>query len=62
VLTSDEWHIALGIELSTYHDIIATVKSDLLLVEQQKQAFAPVSELRQVESLLYVLDSRLNEF
>ena len=39
VLTSDEWRIALNIVLSTYHDIIATVKSDLLLVEQQKQAF-----------------------
>jgi hypothetical protein len=34
VLTSDEWHIALNIEQSTYHDIIATVKSDLLLIEQ----------------------------
>jgi hypothetical protein len=61
VLTSDEWRIALSIELSAYHDIVATVKSELLLVEQQKQAFTPVSEL-QVERLLYVLDSRLNEF
>ena len=62
VSTSDEWHIELNIELSTYHDIIATVKSDLLLVEQQKKAFTPVSELQQVERLLYVLDSRLIEF
>jgi hypothetical protein len=61
VLTSDEWRIALNVKLSTYHDIIATIKSDLLLIEQQKQAFTPVSEL-QVERLLYVLDSRLNEF
>ena len=42
---SDEWHIALNIELSTYHDIIATVISYLLLVEQQRQAFTPFSEL-----------------
>ena len=62
VLTSDEWRIALNIDLSTYHDIIATVKSDLLLVEQQKQAFTPVTELQQVERLLYVLHSRLYEF
>ena len=33
----------------------------MLLVEQQKQAFTPVTEL-QVELLLYLLDSRLNEF
>ena len=59
VLTSDEWRIALNIDPSTYHDTIATVKSDLLLVEQQKQAFTPVTELQQVERLLYILDSRL---
>jgi hypothetical protein len=51
-----------NIELSTYHDIIVTVKSDLLLVEQQKHAFTPVSEFQQFERLLYILDSRLNEF
>jgi len=60
VLTSDEWCIALNIELSTYHDIIATVKSDLLLVEQQRKSFTPASELQQDERILYVLDSRLN--
>ena len=62
VLTSDECRISLNIYLSTYYDIIATVKSDLLLVEEQKQAFTPVTELQQVERLFYLLDSRLNEF
>jgi hypothetical protein len=38
-LSDDEWRILLSINLSTYHDIISTVKSDLLLVEQQRQAF-----------------------
>jgi len=53
--------IWLRIDLSTYHDFISTVKSDLLLIEQRKQAFIPVSELKQIELLLYTLDSRLNE-
>jgi len=61
-LSDDEWRILLRIDLSTYHDIISTVKSDLLLVEQQKQTFTPISELKQIELLLYTLDSRLNEF
>jgi hypothetical protein len=61
-LSDDEWHILLRIDLSTYHDIISTVKSDLLLVERQKQAFTPISELKQIELLLHTLDSRLNEF
>ena len=34
----------------------------MLLVEQLKQAFTPVSELQQVERLLNLFDSRLNEF
>jgi len=34
----------------------------LLLVEQRKQAFTPISELKQIELLLYTLDSRLKEF
>ena len=45
--------IWLRIDLSTYHDFISTVKSDLLLIEQRKQAFTPVSELKQIELLLY---------
>jgi len=53
--------IWLRIDLSTYHDFISTVKSDLLLIEQRKQAFTPVSELKQIELLLYTLDSRINE-
>ena len=61
ILSDDEWRILLSIDLSTYHDIISTVKSDLLLVEQ-KQAFTSISELKQIELLLRTLDSRLNEF
>ena len=61
-LSDDEWRILLRIDLSTYHDIISTVKSDLLLIEQRKQVFTPVSELKQIELLLNTLDSKLNEF
>ena len=46
-LSDDEWRILLRIYLSTYHDI-STVKSDLLLIEQRKQVFTPVAELKQI--------------
>ena len=36
-LPDDEWRILLRIDLSRYHDIISTVKADLLLVEQRKK-------------------------
>jgi hypothetical protein len=42
VLTSDAWRVVLNIDLSTYHDIISIVESDLLLMEQQKQAYTPI--------------------
>jgi hypothetical protein len=39
----------LHINSSTYHDIIATVNSDLLLIEQQKQEFTPTAELKEIK-------------
>ena len=48
VSSDDEWRILLRIDLISYHDFISTVKSDLLLIEQRKQAFTPVSELKQI--------------
>ena len=47
ILSDEEWRILLRIDLSTYHDI-STVKSDLLLIEQRKQVFTPVAELKQI--------------
>jgi len=37
VFTSDTWRIALNIDLSTYHEKISTIRTDLLSVEQQKK-------------------------
>jgi hypothetical protein len=62
VLTSDVWRVLLHMSFSTYHDIIAPVNSDLLLINQQKQAFTPTAELKQIKLLLRTLDSRLNYF
>jgi hypothetical protein len=62
VVLSDLWRVVLHIDLSTYHDIIATVNSDLLLIEQQRQAFTPIAELKQVKLLLHTLDARLKDF
>ena len=37
VFTSDTWRIALNFDLSTYHEIISTIRKDLFSVEQQKK-------------------------
>ena len=49
VVTSDTWRIALNIDLSTYHEIISTIRTDLFLVEQQRKEFTPTFELKQIE-------------
>jgi hypothetical protein len=62
ILTSDVWRVVLDVDLRTYHDIVSTIKSDLMSVESQKQEFIPVNELQQIKTLLETLDSKLNDF
>ena len=47
---------ALDLNTNAYEEIISTVKGDLLLVENQKKEFTPISELKQIDSLLNTLD------
>ena len=56
-MTNDAWRIAVDIDIRTYQDIISTIRQDLLLVEQNKKEFTFISEIRQIESLLKLLES-----
>ena len=49
VFTSDTWRIALNIDLSTYLEIIYTIRTDLFSVEQQNKEFTPIFELKRIE-------------
>jgi len=46
-LASGAWRIALDYNLSTYYEVISTVKADIFSIEKQKQKFTSVSEFRQ---------------
>ena len=35
ILLNDEWRVAVNVNQSTYHEVLSTVKSDLLAVEQE---------------------------
>ena len=59
-VTNDAWRIAVDIDIRTYQYIISTIRQDLLLVEQNKEEFTSVSEIRQIESLL--LELKLHDF
>ena len=52
----------MEIVLSAYHDTIWVIRSDLITIEQQKQEFTPIAELKQIDSLLKTLDPGLNDF
>jgi len=48
--------------LSTYHKVIPIVKTDIITVEQQWQEFNSSSDLKQIETLLQTLASKLYDF
>jgi hypothetical protein len=62
ILINDHWRIAVNVNLSTYHEVLSTVKSDLLVVEQQRKEFTSTSELKQIELFVQILEDKLNDF
>jgi hypothetical protein len=60
ILTNDIWRIVLDLDLRPYEEIIATLKEDLFLVQNQTLEFTFVHELRQVDILLTTLEAKLN--
>ena len=50
VFTCGIWRVVLNIDLSTYHEVLSTVRADLFSVEQLKKEFTPISELKQIEN------------
>jgi hypothetical protein len=47
VLSFEAWHVAIDLNTSAYEYLLCTIQGDLILVDKQKQEFAPLSELRQ---------------
>jgi hypothetical protein len=62
ILSNDQWRVAVNVNLSTYHEVLSTVKSDLLAVEQQRKEFTSVFEIKQIELFVQILDDKLHDF
>ena len=60
ILLNDEWRVAVNVNQSTYHEVLSTVKSDLLAVEQRKE-FTSTSELQQLELFLQILEDKFHD-
>jgi len=60
ILSNDQWRVAVNVNLSTYHEVLSIVKSDLLAVEQQRKEFTSTSELKQIELFVKILEHKLH--
>jgi hypothetical protein len=62
VLTSSRWLIAINLDMTPYLDVISTIREDLLLVEKQRKEYTEISDLKQIETLLKTLETKLRDF
>jgi len=58
ILTNDTWRVAIDLDTSRYEYVISSIRSDLMVVNKQQKEFTPISELKQIEILLNILESR----
>jgi len=62
ILTNGASRDTIDIDTSTCEAITSTINGDLLTVENQKGEFTYISELRQIEILLKILETTLGNF
>jgi hypothetical protein len=60
--SNDHWRVATDLDTSRYEHVISSIRSDLMVVSIQQKEFTPISELKQIEILLNILESRLLNF
>jgi len=61
ILSNDQWRVGVNVNLRTYHEVLSTVKLDLLAVEQQRKKFTSTSELKQIELFVQILEDKLHD-
>jgi hypothetical protein len=54
--------VAAELNVSSYEDAITTIKADLALMTKRKGEFTSNNKLKQIESLIYMLQVRLGYF
>jgi transcriptional regulator with PAS, ATPase and Fis domain len=62
ILTSDEWKIAINLDLDTYEDIISRLRFELKHICKAKTKFALINEQQQLEILLNKLENAVKSF
>jgi CYTH domain-containing protein len=62
IISNDQWRIAVNLNLSTCHEILSTVKTDLVAVEEQRKEFRLTSELKQNDLFAKTLEINFRNF
>jgi hypothetical protein len=62
ILTNDHWLVAIDFDTSRYEDVISSIRSDLMVVSKQQKELTPISDPKQIEMLMIILESRLLNF
>jgi len=62
ILTDHHWCVAIDLDTSRYEDVISSIRNDLMGVSKKQKEFTPISELKQIEILLNILETRLLNF
>jgi hypothetical protein len=62
VLSSDHWRTEVDVDVKPYEEATVTIKEDLLTAEKRSKEFSFISELRSIQTLLTVLESKLYSF
>jgi hypothetical protein len=58
ILTNEHWRVAIDLDTSCYERVVTAIRGDLMVVSKQKE-FTSISELKQIEILLNILENRL---
>jgi hypothetical protein len=60
--SNDHWRKAIDLDTNRKEDVISSIRSDFMVVSKQQKEFTPSSELKQIEILMNIFESRLLNF
>ena len=62
ILSSDTWRVALDLHMNSYEEAISAIRADEQTIEEHRKEFAPVTELKDIQTLLDTLELKLHYF
>jgi hypothetical protein len=62
VFTNDHWRVIVDFETRQYEGVISTIRNDLTSITDHREELTPIAELKQLGTLLDILENRLKNF